>query len=327
VVVLAVESSCDESSVAVVEDGRSVRSNLVHSQLPVHAEFGGVVPEVAARAHLEKLPGLVRGALEQAAVGEGEVDLVAATRGPGLIGCLLVGLGLAQGLAAAWGRPLVGVNHLWGHVYAARLARPDLEPPLLALVASGAHSDLVLMEAEGRFEVLGRTRDDAPGEAFDKAARMLGLGYPGGPVIDRAARRGDASRQPLPIPALPGIEYSFSGLKTALLYRIRDLGGLSGLGPGVVDDLSAAFERSVVESLVQKLDRALDERPVPEVVVCGGVAANSLLRRRAGEVVGGRARLTIPPLPLCTDNAAMIGAAAVHTPSDGRPRADASLGW
>jgi N6-L-threonylcarbamoyladenine synthase len=325
--VLAVESSCDESSVAVVEDGRSVRSNLVHSQLPVHAEFGGVVPEVAARAHLEKLPGLVRGALEQAGVDEGEVDLVAATRGPGLIGCLLVGLGLAQGLAAAWGRPLVGVNHLWGHVYAARLEQADLEPPLLALVASGAHSDLVLMEAEGRFEVLGRTRDDAAGEAFDKAARMLGLGYPGGPAIDRAARRGDASRQALPVPALPGIEYSFSGLKTALLYRIRDLGGLSALDPAVVDDLSAAFERSVVESLLQKLDRALDERPVAEVVVCGGVAANSLLRRRAGEVVGSRARLTVPPLALCTDNAAMIGAAAAHTPAGGRPRADASLGW
>lgn len=325
--VLALESSCDESSAAVVEDGRQVRSNLIYSQLPAHEEFGGVVPEVAARAHLEKLPGLVRSALEQAGTGPGEVDLVAATRGPGLIGCLLVGLGLAQGLAAAWGTPLVGVNHLWGHVYAARLARPDLEPPLLALVASGAHSDLVLMPEEGRFEVLGRTRDDAAGEAFDKAARMLGLGYPGGPALDRAARRGERSRQPLPVPSLPGLEYSFSGLKTALLYRIRDLGGLEALRAEAVDDLSAAFEHSVVEALLQKLDRVLAEQAVSEVVVCGGVAANTLLRRRAAEVVADRARLTIPPLNLCTDNAAMIGAAAVHTPRSGQAGADASLGW
>jgi N6-L-threonylcarbamoyladenine synthase len=212
-------------------------------------------------------------------------------------------------------------------VYAARLARPDLDPPLLALVASGAHSDLVHMSGEGRFEVLGRTRDDAAGEAFDKAARMLGLGYPGGPVLDRAARRGDASRQPLPVPSLPGFEYSFSGLKTALLYRVRDLGGPERIDAPTVDDLCAAFERSVVESLVQKLDLALDRCPVSEVVVCGGVAANTLLRRRAEEVVGGRGRLTIPPPLLCTDNAAMIAAAAVHVPPDVPFRADPSLGW
>jgi N6-L-threonylcarbamoyladenine synthase len=212
-------------------------------------------------------------------------------------------------------------------VYAARLACPDLEPPLLALVASGAHSDLVRMAGEGRFEVLGRTRDDAAGEAFDKAARMLGLGYPGGPVLDRTARRGDASRQPLPKPSLPGFEYSFSGLKTALLYRLRDLGGLEEVDAHTVDDLCAAFERSVVESLVEKLDQGLDRWPVSEVVVCGGVAANTLLRRRAEEAVAGRARLTIPPPLLCTDNAAMIGAAAPHVPPGGTLRVDPSLAW
>src|SRR5207247_1690535 len=201
---LAVESSCDESSVALVEDGRRVLVNLVHSQEAAHAPYGGVVPELAARAHLEKLPGLVELALERQGVRGVDVDLVAVTRGPGLVGCLLVGVGLAQGLAAAWRRPVAGVNHLWGHVYAALLTRPDLEPPLLALVVSGAHSDLVRMPAHGRFEVVGRTRDDAAGEAFDKAARTLGLGYPGGPALDRAARRGDASRQPLPVPSLPG---------------------------------------------------------------------------------------------------------------------------
>jgi N6-L-threonylcarbamoyladenine synthase len=231
-------------------------------------------------------------------------------------------------LASAWGRPLVGVNHLWGHVHAAFLARPGLAPPLLALVVSGAHSDLVRVPAYGTFQVIGRTRDDAAGEAFDKAARMLGLGYPGGPVLDRIARRGDPGRQPLPVPSLPGLEFSFSGLKTALLYRIRDLGGLERLDEQTVADLSAAFELSVVESLLAKVDQALRDEPSAEVVVCGGVAANTLLRARAAELLEGRARLTIPPLSLCTDNAAMIATAALHSAeSEGAVRADPSLGW
>jgi N6-L-threonylcarbamoyladenine synthase len=286
-----------------------------------------VVPELAARAHLERLPPLVEEALDRAGVKGPELERVAVTRGPGLIGCLLVGIGMAEGLASAWGRPLTGVNHLWGHVYAALLTRQELEPPLLALVVSGAHSDLVRMPSHGVFEVLGRTRDDAAGEAFDKAARMLGLGYPGGPALDRMARRGDAARQPLPVPLLPGLEYSFSGLKTALLYRIRDLGGLERLDETTIADLSAAFERSVVESLLAKLERALEAGPATEVVVCGGVAANSLLRRRAAEVLEGRARLTVPPLELCTDNAAMIAAAAAHAPAAADVRADPSLNW
>jgi tRNA N6-adenosine threonylcarbamoyltransferase len=324
---LGIESSCDESSVALVEDGRRVLANLIYSQERAHAPYGGVVPELAARAHLEKLPALVESALSQHGIRGGDVNLVAVTRGPGLIGCLLVGVGLAQGLASAWSRPIVGVNHLWGHVYAAMLARPDLEPPLLALVVSGAHSDLVRMPAHGEFQVVGRTRDDAAGEAFDKAARTLGLGYPGGPAIDRQARLGDASRQPLPVPSLPGLEYSFSGLKTALRYRVRDLGGVEALDVQRCADLAAAFERSVVESLLEKLDRALNEFPVGEVVVCGGVAANTLLRRRAQQVVAGRAGLTIPPVELCTDNAAMIAAAAQHAPRLPELRADPSLGW
>jgi N6-L-threonylcarbamoyladenine synthase len=327
VLTLGIESSCDESSVALVAGGREVLANLVYSQEKTHAPFGGVVPELAARAHLERLPQLVEEALRRSGVRGSDVDLVGVTRGPGLVGCLLVGIGLAEGLATAWRRPLAGVNHLWGHVYAAFLARPELEPPLLALVVSGAHSDLVRMHRHGVFEVIGRTRDDAAGEAFDKAARMLGLGYPGGPALDRMARAGDARRQRLPIPSLPGLEYSFSGLKTALLYRVRDLGGLEALDQTTVADLCAAFERSVVESLLANLDRALSASPAGDVVVCGGVAANTLLRHRAAELLDGRARLTIPPLDLCTDNAAMIAAAAQHSRVARDLQADPSLNW
>ena len=325
---LGIETSCDETSVAVVESGRKVLSNVIHSQVALHQEFGGVVPELAARDHLERLPQLLDLALEQAGAKPSDLDLVAVTRGPGLAGCLLVGVGVGEGLAAAWSRPLTGVNHLWGHIYAAMLTRPDLEPPLLGLVVSGAHSDLVRMTEHGRFEVIGRTRDDAAGEAFDKAARMLGLGYPGGPALDRLARTGDASLQPLPQPSLKGLEYSFSGLKTALLYRLRDLG--ERVTPRDRADLAASFERSVVESLLEKLDLALSESPCTEVVVSGGVAANTLLRKRAAEVVGGRARLTMPPLALCTDNAAMIASAGYYAHGALGPQGatvDPSLGW
>jgi tRNA N6-adenosine threonylcarbamoyltransferase len=305
-----------------------VLADVIHSQVAVHAGFGGVVPELAARDHLERLPGILNRALEAAGARPSDVELVAVTRGPGLAGCLLVGVGVAEGLAAAWSRPLTGVNHLWGHIYAAMLTRPDLEPPLLGLVVSGAHSDLVYMPQHGRFEVIGRTRDDAAGEAFDKAARMLGLGYPGGPALDRVARTGHAARQPLPKPVLPGLEYSFSGLKTALLYRLRDLG--EGAGPAERADLAAAFEQSVVESLLVKLDEALTKTACNEVVVCGGVAANTLLRKRAADVVGSRARLTIPSLELCTDNAAMIAAAGHYAVAAGglQPATvSPSLGW
>ena len=325
---LGIETSCDETSVAVVEGGRRILANVIHSQVELHKDFGGVVPELAARDHLERLPHLLDLALERAGAKPPDVDLIAVTRGPGLAGCLLVGVGVGEGLAAGWSRPITGVNHLWGHIYAALLTRQDLEPPLLGLVVSGAHSDLVRMPEHGRFEVIGRTRDDAAGEAFDKAARMLGLGYPGGPALDRLARTGDARRQPLPKPSLAGLEYSFSGLKTALLYRLRDLGGAVTQQDRA--DLAAAFEHSVVESLLEKLDAALSESPYPEVVVSGGVAANTLLRRRAAEVVGDRARLTLPPLELCTDNAAMIAAAghyAARVLGVQASTVDPSLNW
>ncbi len=302
-----------------------MRSNLVHSQTQLHAPHGGVLPELAARDHLERLPGLVDGALNEAGVTPSEIGLVAATRGPGLAGCLLCGVGLGEGLAAAWGVEFRGVNHLWGHIYAAFLANPALEPPLLALVVSGAHTDLVLMRGHGDFRPLGRTRDDAAGEAFDKAARMLGLGYPGGPALERCARSGKAGRRPLPRPRLPGLEFSFSGLKTALRYRLRDLG--EAVTEQDRADLAAAFQAAVVGALAEKLDLALREHPVGAVVLCGGVAANGPLREATTRVAASRgARITLPPLALCTDNAAMIGAAAPHTPA-GQGAVDPGLEW
>jgi tRNA N6-adenosine threonylcarbamoyltransferase len=310
-----------------VRDGREVLVDLIASQEELHAGYGGVVPEVAARAHLERLPGLIDAAFAAAGLQPAEVGKIAVTRGPGLVGCLLVGTGLARGLADAWDKPLHGVNHLWGHIYAALLTNPDLEPPLLALVVSGAHTDLVSMPRHGVFEVLGRTRDDAAGEAFDKAARILGLGYPGGPAIDRLARAGDARRQALPVPELPDLEFSYSGLKTALLYRVRDLGGAEALEPEQRADLAAAFQESIVASLLGKLGEAMRRRPSREVVVCGGVAANSLLRSRAAELTeGSGARLTIPSLELCTDNAAMVAAASHFVPS-AELSVDPNLPW
>ena len=323
-VALGIETSCDETSVAVVDRSGNVLEVLTHSQVALHQEYGGVVPELAARDHLARLPPLIDLVLDKTGLQGRDFDLIAVTRGPGLAGCLLVGAGVAEGLSAAWSVPLAGVNHLWGHVYAALLTRTDLQPPLVALVVSGAHSDLVRMPEHGQFELLGSTRDDAAGEAFDKAARMLGLGYPGGPAIDRLARSGDARRQRLPRPSLPGFEYSFSGLKTALLYRVRDLG--ERVDDQVRADLAAAFQESVVESLVEKLDAAIESERCKEVVVCGGVAANSLLRSRATELVAGRARLTMPPLELCTDNAAMIAYAGLLTARRAAD-VDPSLGW
>jgi N6-L-threonylcarbamoyladenine synthase len=323
--VLGIETSCDETSAAIVDGSGNIFASVIHSQIDVHEEFGGVVPELAARDHLKRLPGLVERVLDESGWAPDPSGLarIAVTRGPGLAGCLLVGTGFAEGLSAAWSVPIVGINHLWGHIYAAFLTRTDMKLPLLALVVSGAHSDLVWMPEHARFEVLGRTRDDAAGEAFDKAARMLGLGYPGGPAMDRLARVGDPRRQRLPRPSLPGFEYSFSGLKTALMYRLRDLGEVNEQTRA---DLAAAFEESVVESLLEKLSAAMDAKQCQEVVVCGGVAANTLLRRRAKELVAGRARLTTPPLELCTDNAAMIAAAAFYAP-DGPAAVDPSLGW
>ncbi|MHB8572435.1 MAG: tRNA (adenosine(37)-N6)-threonylcarbamoyltransferase complex transferase subunit TsaD [Candidatus Dormibacteria bacterium] len=302
---LGIETSCDETAAAVVADGTRVVSNVVYSQLEQHREFGGVVPEVAARAHLQRLVPVVEEALARADTQLDGIDLIAVTRGPGLIGCLLVGIAGAQGMGIAGGKPVLGVNHLAGHVYSAFLAEPGLKPPVLVLIASGGHTDLVLVEAHARYRLLGSTRDDAAGECLDKCARLLGLGYPGGPALDRAARLGDASRVTLPRTRLPGHEFSFSGLKTAVRRHLE-------LNPApdqdAQHDLAAAVEMAVAGQLVDGLDRASRRTGIDRVAIVGGVSANTGLRQMALARFGP-GQLTVPPLDLCTDNAAMIAAA------------------
>ena len=314
--VLGIETSCDETAVAVVEDGHRILSNVIASQIDIHRRYGGVVPEVASRQHVLQMMPVVREALQRSKVTLEEVDAVAVTHGPGLAGCLLVGVNTAKSLALALALPLAGVNHLEGHIYAAWLngQRPDEEPgfPLLCLIASGGHTDLVLMQGHGRYRLLGRTRDDAAGEAFDKAARILGLSFPGGPEIQRVAQ-GAQGREQLPRSWLRGsYDFSFSGLKTALLHKAQAAGlyppadTQDELERDTVRELSAAFQDSVVDVIVTKTLDAAREHRVKGVVLGGGVTANALLRA----IILQKASLPvlIPPPDLCTDNGAMIGA-------------------
>ncbi len=315
--VLGIETSCDETSAAVLADGR-LRSNVVASQVDLHARYGGVVPELASRRHLERLGPVIDEALTSAGVGLGEIDAVAVTSGPGLAGALTVGVAAAKAIAFALERPLIGVNHLEGHIYANFLTHPDVALPALVLIVSGAHTDLVLMPEHGRYEVLGRTRDDAAGEAFDKVARALGLGYPGGPAIDRVARTGrpDAVKLPLPFATEASFDFSFSGLKTAVVRLLMAAPGAAAApGGGAPDgvfaaDIAAAFQENLVEVLVAKTVRAARGRGVRSVLLAGGVAANSRLRSRMeGAVAALGLACHVPPLSLCTDNAGMIAAA------------------
>jgi N6-L-threonylcarbamoyladenine synthase len=319
--ILAIETSCDDTCSAVVKpDGRSALSNVVHTQTE-HARYGGVVPEVASRAHLERLDGVVERALSDADVSLEEVDRVAVTTRPGLIGALLVGVAAAKGLAYARGLPLVPVNHLEGHVAAAYLTDPALEPPFVALIASGGHTALYSVERDGKMRLLGETLDDAAGEALDKGARMLGLGFPGGPEISRAARDGDAERYDFPV-GLKGkddLDFSFSGLKTSLLYKLKAMDGERLREE--LPHLAAGYEAAVVEALSRKLLRAADLHDTPMVVLAGGVAANTTLRRTLEERCAKTGTgIVVPPPVLCTDNAAMIGAAAASAPAVPYPK-------
>jgi len=309
-VLLAIETSCDDTCAAVL-DGPRILSNVISSQAAAHAGFGGVVPEVAARHHLELVEPVVEAALSEAGVTLDDVEAVAATAGPGLIGALLVGVSAAKAIAAARRLPLIPVDHLQGHVAANFLEPEPLEPPFLCLVASGGHTMLAGVRDHHGYELLGQTLDDAAGEAFDKSARLLGLGYPGGPAVQREAEGGDpeAFEMPVAMSRNPGLDFSFSGLKTAVLYRCRDLGE-----EGVAErraDLAASFQAAVIEQLTTKLKRALKKGEWDAVALGGGVAANGPLREAVGrlcEQMGVRMKLV--PIALCTDNAAMIGAAA-----------------
>ena len=307
---LGIETSCDDTCAAVTDDAR-ILSNVISSQAAAHERYGGVVPEIASRHHLELVNPVVAAALGEAGVRLADIDALAVTVRPGLIGALLVGVASAKGLAAPLRKPLVGVNHLHGHV-AANFLEPDpLDPPFLCLVASGGHTLLAGVTAHEEFEVLGQTLDDAAGEALDKGARLLGLGYPGGPAIQREAEGGDPRAFDFPVAMTrdPGLNFSFSGLKTALLYAIR------GLAEGDLErrraDLAASYQAAVVGQLVAKLERALAEGDWDAVALGGGVAANALLRDRTAALCEQRdLRLKLVPSALCTDNAAMIASAA-----------------
>ncbi|TCL76517.1 O-sialoglycoprotein endopeptidase [Hydrogenispora ethanolica] len=308
-ITLGIESSCDETSVAVIADGTVIRSNIISSQLEQHAKFGGVVPEIAARCHLEAVLPIYRLALAEAGITLEEVDLIAATYGPGLIGSLLVGLSFAKGLALAKKIPFIGVNHIEGHIYANILERPEVKPPLVCLTVSGGHTDLLYLEKWGSYRILGRTRDDAAGEAFDKVARVLGLGYPGGPQIDRIAREAADDLEFVQPKGFGGnYDFSFSGLKTAVinyLHRQKQLGE-------AVDSarVAASFQRQAVAQLTSRLFKAVDDLGVRTILLSGGVAANSKLRQVClAEAERRGIRCLYPPLTLCTDNAAMIAAA------------------
>lgn len=335
--VLGVETSCDETAAAVVVDGRAILSNVVASQIELHRRYGGVFPEVASRQHVVDIVPVLEEALSQANTEWGGVDVLAVTSGPGLVGSLLVGVSVVKGIAWARGLPLVGVNHLEAHLYANWLYSPRKDSqeespppvprfPLLCLIVSGGHSDLVLMLEHGRYRVLGRTVDDAAGEAFDKVARLLGLGYPGGPAIEKAAEKGDPNSFGFPRAMIKeGYDFSFSGLKTAVLRVVQRQGaekaasksgvqpvGLSDIAPAgtrrlPVADLAASFQAAVVDVLVEKTRRAAQEFHVEEVLLAGGVASNKRLRQEMAARLGVPVRY--PPPILCTDNAAMVASA------------------
>jgi N6-L-threonylcarbamoyladenine synthase len=314
--ILAIETSCDETAAAVVEDGRHILSNIVSTQAEIHAPYGGVVPELASRHHIENIVPVIQSAMAESGLEFAALDAVAVTHGPGLIGSLLVGLQAAKGIAFVHGKPLVPVHHVAGHLQAPFLAHPEIPLPAVALVVSGGHTSLYEVPAEGVFHLLGRTRDDAAGEAFDKVAKLLGLGYPGGPAIDRLSRGANDRALDFTVARIKDgqLGFSFSGLKTAVLYHVRRE-GIAAVAEGAavpdeVRDLVASFQRAAVTALLRGLERAARERKPRSLLLTGGVAANFLLRAEAAKTAHALGLpLFVPPVALSTDNAAMIGAA------------------
>lgn len=310
-IVLGIESSCDETAAAVVKDGRELLSNVIASQVDVHALYGGVVPEIASRRHIEAIAPVIMQALGDARLGINQIEAIAVTRGPGLIGSLLVGLSTAKALAFALHLPIIGINHTEGHVAAVFLTEAPPAFPFIALVVSGGHTTIYHVMGFQNYCILGQTRDDAAGEAFDKAAKLLEIGYPGGVVIDRLARQGNREAISFPRGMRDGLDFSFSGLKTSLLVRLRKKGV-----PFTADelpDVAASYQEAIVDVLVEKTLRAADAVSSSRIAVCGGVAANSRLRERFRDEMGSRGiELFIPPPVLCTDNAAMVAVLGEH---------------
>lgn len=314
--ILAIESSCDETAAAVVTNGRQVRSNVIASQIDIHTLYGGVVPEIASRKHVEKIDAVVRMALKEAGCGKDDIDAVAVTYGPGLVGALLVGVSFAKALSFAWDKPLVGVHHIEGHICSNYIEYPALAPPFVCLVASGGHSHLVLVKDFGVYDILGQTRDDAAGEAFDKVARVLSLGYPGGPAIDRAAKNGNDTAYSFPHAKIPDAPYdfSFSGLKSAVLNLVNQMRmGNKELTEQTVSDIAASFQKAVVDVLCAHTIEAARESGCGRVAIAGGVASNTCLRASLENACKENGLSFYRPQPvLCTDNAAMIGSAAFY---------------
>ena len=318
--ILGIESSCDETAAAVVEDGRKVLSNVISSQVPTHTIYGGVVPEIASRQHLDAIDGVILQALKDAGVAFDDIDAIAVTDGPGLVGALLVGVSEAKGLAYSLNKPLLGTHHLKGHIAANYITNQDWEPPFLCLVVSGGHTDLILIEDYKNYQILGRTRDDAAGEAFDKVARAIGLGYPGGPKVQKAAEQGnpDAVHFPRPCIEEEGYDFSFSGLKSAVLNFLnqeamqgRAVGTEKGLSQA---DIAASFQAAVVEVLVTKTIQAARDYHVSRVAIAGGVSANKPLREGLRQAcLKAGIEFNCPEFILCTDNAAMIASAAYYS--------------
>ena len=324
IITLAIESSCDETSIAVLKNGRTVLSNVVNTQIDLHKKFGGVVPEVASRKHIENIDIVLQEALDKANIKLNDIDHIAVTYGPGLVGALLVGLSYAKALAFTLNKPLVGVNHIEGHVSANYIEHEDLKPPFITLIVSGGHTHLVEVKGYGEYKILGRTRDDASGEAFDKIARAMGLGYPGGPIVDRLAKQGNKTAIDFPRSYIDECyDFSFSGLKSSVLNYLN--AKKMKKEEIVVEDVCASFQEAVVEVLSKKAIKAAKEKGYNTITLAGGVACNSALRDKITNL-GKENNISIkyPSVDLCTDNAAMIGCAGYYSYINGR-RDDMSL--
>ena len=311
ILVLGIESSCDETSAAVVKNGREVLSNVINSQIKIHEKFGGVVPEIASRSHTEVINSVVKQALKEANVTIEDIDVITPTYGPGLVGALLVGVSYAKGLSFATGKPLVGVNHIEGHIAANYITYKDLKPPFICLIISGGHTHLVNIKSYTEFEILGKTKDDAVGEAFDKVARVVGLGYPGGPKVDKLAKQGTPNVV-LPKTHIDNLNFSFSGIKTAIL-------NLYHKNPNINKaDLCASFEKNVAEVLVKNSIQALKQTNLEKIALAGGVSANSYIRAEFSKLEDMGIKVYYPEIKLCTDNAAMIASAGYYNFINGK---------